>query len=74
MAIINELNTNGLQKTNSTDMESNNLIFYLGSGTFNLSVFGIDAGIKSTAGDSHLGYMAFDKRMVDDFVQVFRRE
>ena len=57
--------------------EKNILIFDLGGGTFDVSVLSIDEGIfevKSTAGDTHLGGEDFDNRMVDHFVQEFKRK
>jgi len=56
--------------------ERNVLIFDLGGGTFDVSLLTIDEGIfevKSTAGDTHLGGEDFDNRMVDHFVQEFKR-
>lgn len=46
-------------------------------GTFDVSVLSIDDGIfevLSTAGDSHLGGEDFDNRLVDHFVQEFKRK
>merc|ERR1712115_268008 len=57
--------------------ESNVLIFDLGGGTFDVSILSIDDGIfevKSTAGDTHLGGEDFDNRMVDHFVNEFKRK
>jgi L1 cell adhesion molecule like protein len=57
--------------------EKNILIFDLGGGTFDVSVLSIDDGIfevKATAGDTHLGGEDFDNRMVDHFVQEFKRK
>ncbi|XP_007909996.2 heat shock 70 kDa protein 1B-like [Callorhinchus milii] len=57
--------------------ERNILIFDLGGGTFDVSVLTIDGGIfevKSTAGDTHLGGEDFDSRMVDHFIQEFKRK
>ena len=57
--------------------ERNVLIFDLGGGTFDVSVLSIDAGIfevKSTRGDTHLGGEDFDNRMVNHFVQEFKRK
>jgi len=67
----------GLDKKSSSDGEKNILIFDLGGGTFDVSVLSIDDGIfevKSTAGDTHLGGEDFDNRMVDHFVQEFKRK
>ncbi|KJE89362.1 heat shock protein 70 [Capsaspora owczarzaki ATCC 30864] len=53
------------------------LIFDLGGGTFDVSVLTIEDGIfevKSTAGDTHLGGEDFDNRMVNHFVQEFKRK
>merc|ERR1711907_763726 len=65
----------GLDK-NSSD-ETNVLIFDLGGGTFDVSVLTIEEGIfevKATAGDTHLGGEDFDNRMVDYFLQEFKRK
>ncbi|KAF4516978.1 hypothetical protein B566_EDAN005580 [Ephemera danica] len=53
------------------------LIFDLGGGTFDVSILTIEDGIfevKSTAGDTHLGGEDFDNRMVNHFVQEFKRK
>nr|CBM42048.1 heat shock protein-70kDa [Alvinella pompejana] len=53
------------------------LIFDLGGGTFDVSVLTIEDGIfevKSTSGDTHLGGEDFDNRMVNHFVQEFKRK
>jgi L1 cell adhesion molecule like protein len=53
------------------------LIFDLGGGTFDVSVLSIDDGIfevKSTAGDTHLGGEDFDNRLVNHFVNEFKRK
>eukprot|EP00656_Telonema_subtile_P008981 TRINITY_DN141_c0_g1_i3.p1 TRINITY_DN141_c0_g1~~TRINITY_DN141_c0_g1_i3.p1 ORF type:complete len:694 (-),score=260.86 TRINITY_DN141_c0_g1_i3:180-2261(-) len=57
--------------------ERNVLIFDLGGGTFDVSLLTIDDGIfevKATAGDTHLGGEDFDNRMVNHFVQEFKRK
>merc|ERR1711890_155215 len=57
--------------------ERNVLIYDLGGGTFDVSVLTIEDGIfevKSTAGDTHLGGEDFDNRMVDHFVNEFKRK
>merc|ERR1711863_230735 len=66
----------GLDKKKGSG-ESNVLIFDLGGGTFDVSILSIEDGIfevKSTAGDTHLGGEDFDNRMVDHFVQEFKRK
>jgi heat shock protein 1/8 len=58
--------------------ENNVLIFDLGGGTFDVSILNIDEGqlfqVKSTAGDTHLGGEDFDTRMVEFFVDEFRKK
>ena len=57
--------------------EKNILIFDLGGGTFDVSLLTIEDGIfevKATAGDTHLGGEDFDNRMVNHFVQEFKRK
>merc|ERR1711937_865017 len=47
-----------------------------GGGTFDVSLLTIEEGIfevKATAGDTHLGGEDFDNRMVDYFLQEFKR-
>jgi len=57
--------------------ELNVLIFDLGGGTFNVSLLTIEEGIfkvKATAGDNHLGGEDFDNRLVNHFLQEFKRK
>ncbi|RNA04934.1 heat shock 70 kDa cognate 4 [Brachionus plicatilis] len=57
--------------------ERNVLIFDLGGGTFDVSILNIEKGIfevKSTAGDTHLGGEDFDNRMVNHFIEEFKRK
>ncbi|CAF4221879.1 unnamed protein product [Rotaria sp. Silwood2] len=71
----------GLEKRLQRDQ--NILIYDLGGGTFDVSVLtisGSDAGsgsvfeVKATAGDTHLGGEDFDNRLVQHFVEEFRRK
>ncbi|KAJ7540208.1 hypothetical protein O6H91_10G005300 [Diphasiastrum complanatum] len=67
----------GLDKKVSGAAEKNVLIFDLGGGTFDVSILTIEEGIfevKATAGDTHLGGEDFDNRMVNHFVQEFKRK
>ncbi|TYJ03002.1 hypothetical protein E1A91_A13G268700v1 [Gossypium mustelinum] len=67
----------GLDKKASRSGEKNVLIFDLGGGTFDVSLLTIEEGIfevKATAGDTHLGGEDFDNRLVNHFVQEFRRK
>lgn len=58
--------------------ERNVLIFDLGGGTFDVSILSIDEGslfeVKSTAGDTHLGGEDFDVRLVNHFLEEFKRK
>ena len=59
------------------DQERNVLIFDLGGGTFDVTLLTIDGGIfevKATAGDTHLGGEDFDSRLVNHFVDDFKRK
>jgi len=65
----------GLEKKCSK--EKNILIFDLGGGTFDVSLLTIEDGmfeVKATAGDTHLGGEDFDNRMVDYFVEEFKKK
>ncbi|VAH08108.1 unnamed protein product [Triticum turgidum subsp. durum] len=67
----------GLDKKATSTGEKNVLIFDLGGGTFDVSLLTIEEGIfevKATAGDTHLGGEDFDNRMVNHFVQEFKRK
>ncbi|KAM7254118.1 hypothetical protein ACFE04_031800 [Oxalis oulophora] len=67
----------GLDKKSSRSGEQNVLIFDLGGGTFDVSLLTIEEGIfevKATAGDTHLGGEDFDNRLVNHFVQEFKRK
>lgn len=79
MRIINEPTAAaiayGLDK--KSEAEKNVLIFDLGGGTFDVSLLSIEDGIfevKSTAGDTHLGGEDFDHRLVNHFVNEFKRK
>nr|CAC83684.1 HSC70 protein [Ostrea edulis] len=69
----------GLDKKvgNQSQGERNVLIFDLGGGAFDVSILTIEDGIfevKSTSGDTHLGGEDFDNRMVNHFIQEFKRK
>ncbi|KAL0803734.1 hypothetical protein Bca101_096224 [Brassica carinata] len=67
----------GLDKKASSDGEKNVLIFDLGGGTFDVSLLTIEEGIfevKATSGDTHLSGEDFDSRIVNHFVQEFKRK
>ncbi|XP_070537038.1 heat shock cognate 71 kDa protein-like [Ptychodera flava] len=57
--------------------ERNVLIFDLGGSTFDVSILTIEGSnfkVKSTAGDTHFGGEDFDSRMVNHFVNEFKRK
>ena len=65
----------GLDK--QQEKEKNILIFDLGGGTFDVSILSIDGGVfevRSTSGDTHLGGEDFDNRMVNHFIEEFKRK
>ncbi|KAJ4816795.1 70-kDa heat shock protein [Rhynchospora pubera] len=67
----------GLDKKATSVGENNVLIFDLGGGTLDVSLLTIEESIfevKATAGDTHLGGEDFDIRMVNHFVQEFKRK
>lgn len=66
----------GLDKASKVG-EKHVLIFDLGGGTFDVSLLTIEEGVfevKATAGDTHLGGEDFDNRLVNHFVQEFKRK
>ncbi|KAF5930859.1 hypothetical protein HYC85_031732 [Camellia sinensis] len=81
MRIINEPSAAaiayGLDKKAKISGEKNVLIFDLGGGTFDVSLLTFEEGIfevKATASDTHLGGEDFDNKMVNHFVQEFKRK
>lgn len=57
--------------------EKNVLIYDIGGGTFDVSLLNIDDGIFeviATSGDCHLGGEDFDNRLVNHFIQEFKRK
>lgn len=66
----------GLDKV-SDEKKRKTLIFDLGGGTFDVSLLSIDGGIfevLAVAGDTHLGGEDFDNRLVNFFVEEFKRK
>ncbi|KAM3698057.1 hypothetical protein ACB098_06G160300 [Castanea mollissima] len=81
LRIINEPTAaalaNSLDKIANSIGKSNVLIFDLGGGTTDVSLLSIEEGIfevKAVAGDTHLGGEDFDNRMVNHFVEIFKRQ
>ncbi|XP_059429724.1 heat shock cognate 70 kDa protein 2-like [Corylus avellana] len=80
MRIINEPSAAacayGLDKECGTGL-MNVLIFDLGGGTLDVALLTIEGGVfevKAVAGDTHLGGEDFDRRMMNHFVQEFKRK
>ena len=62
---------------NKSSKEKHVLIFDCGGGTHDVTLLSIEDGIfevKATAGDSHLGGEDFDNRLLNHFVQEFKRK
>ncbi|XP_058784792.1 heat shock cognate 70 kDa protein-like [Vicia villosa] len=81
MRIINEPTAAaiayGLDKRTNCVGERNIFVFDLGGGTFDVSLITIKDKVfqvKATAGNTHLGGEDFDNRMVNYFVQEFKRK
>ncbi|RHN62389.1 putative Heat shock protein 70 family [Medicago truncatula] len=67
----------GLDKRSDCAGEQNIFVFDLGGGTFDVSILTIKDNVfqvKATAGNTHLGGEDFDNRMVNYFVQEFKRK
>jgi L1 cell adhesion molecule like protein len=77
LRIINEPTAAAIAYGINTTEETTVLIFDLGGGTFDVSLLTIEEGIfevKATAGDTHLGGEDFDNKLVEYFVNEFRRK
>jgi heat shock 70kDa protein 1/2/6/8 len=81
MRIINEPTAAamayGLDQIAEKKEKQNVLIFNLGGGTFDVSLLCIEDGIievKAIGGDSHLGGEDFDNRMVEYFLEEYKRK
>ena len=80
LRIINEPTAaaiaSGLENTKD-GKEKHILIYDLGGGTFDVTLLSIDDGVfevKATAGDTRLGGEDFDTRLVQHFIQDFKRK
>ncbi|KAM7257270.1 hypothetical protein ACFE04_013011 [Oxalis oulophora] len=81
MRIINEPTAASiayaLDQKEKASGEKNVLIFDLGGGTFDVSLLTIENEIfhvKATAGDTHLGGEDLDNRMLNHFIQEFKKK
>ena len=62
---------------NKSSEEKNILIFDCGGGTFDVTILAVQEGlfeVKATGGDGHLGGEDIDNRMVNFFVEEFKRK
>ncbi|XP_058726613.1 heat shock cognate 70 kDa protein-like [Vicia villosa] len=67
----------GLDKRTGCVGERNILVFDLGGGTFDVSLLTIKGNafkVRATAGNTHLGGEDFDNRMVNYFLEEFKRK
>ncbi|XP_058756431.1 heat shock cognate 70 kDa protein-like [Vicia villosa] len=67
----------GLDKRSECDGGQNIFVFDLGGGTFDVSILTITGDVfevKATAGNTHLGGEDFDNRMVNYFVEEFKKK
>ncbi|KEH22254.1 heat shock 70 kDa protein [Medicago truncatula] len=67
----------GLDKRRDCDGKRNIFVFDLGGGTFDVSILTIMGDVfevKATAGNTHLGGEDFDNRMVNYFVEEFKKK
>lgn len=75
--IINEPTAAALAYGLEKGKEEKIAVFDLGGGTFDVSVLELGDGVfevKSTHGDTHLGGEDFDNRIVDHFLDEFKRQ
>jgi len=74
--IINEPTAAALAYGLDQKKEEKIIVFDLGGGTFDVSVLELGDGVfevKSTNGDTHLGGEDFDNRIVDHFLEEFKK-
>ncbi|PNX94354.1 heat shock protein [Trifolium pratense] len=67
----------GLDKRSDCDSKRNIFVFDLGGGTFDVSILTIKGDVievKAIAGNTHLGGEDFDNRMVNYFVEEFKKK
>src|SRR3989441_3140106 len=77
LRIINEPTAASLAYGLEKEHDQTILVFYLGGGTFDVSILELGEGVfevKATNGDNHLGGDNFDKAVVDWMVAEFKRD
>ncbi len=75
--IINEPTAAALAYGLESKKDEKIAVFDLGGGTFDVSVLELGDGVfevRSTNGDTHLGGEDFDNRIVNHFIDVFKKE
>lgn len=75
--IINEPTAAALAYGLEKGKEEKIAVFDLGGGTFDVSILELGEGVfevKSTNGDTHLGGEDFDNRIVDHFLEEFKKQ
>ncbi len=75
--IINEPTAAALAYGLEKNKEEKIVVFDLGGGTFDVSILELGDGVfevKSTNGDTHLGGEDFDNRLVNYFLEEFKKE
>lgn len=75
--IINEPTAAALAYGLEKGKEEKIVVFDLGGGTFDVSILELGDGVfevKSTNGDTHLGGEDFDNRIVDHFLEEFKKQ
>jgi molecular chaperone DnaK len=75
--IINEPTAAALAYGLDSKKEEKIAVFDLGGGTFDVSILELGDGVfevKSTNGDTHLGGEDFDNRIVNHFLEIFKKE
>ena len=77
LRVINEPTAAAIAYGLDQKAEQNILVFDLGGGTFDVSILTIDGGVFeviATNGDTHLGGEDFDQRIMQYFLDKFKRE
>ncbi len=75
--IINEPTAAALAYGLESKKDEKIAVFDLGGGTFDVSILELGDGVfevRSTHGDTHLGGEDFDNRIVDHFIDTFKKE
>ncbi len=76
MRIINEPTAAAIAYGLDKQQENNILVYDLGGGTFDVSLLTIDNGVfevVATSGDTHLGGEDFDQRLIQHFLEKFKK-